>query len=77
MSREFETDEDEMIFHLELHRDTISWLCDKFDKQGIKYKRTRGNTPKGDILLINKEDTTEVKNLIRHYHKELNGEQNG
>ncbi|GAB7222842.1 hypothetical protein VoSk93_20580 [Vibrio owensii] len=74
MSREFETDEDEMIFHLQLHRDTITWLCEKFKEQGIKHKRTRGNTPEGDILLINEEDAPKVKSLIRHYHKEFNGD---
>jgi len=74
MSREFETDEDEMIFHLALHRDTIAWLCERFKEHGIKHKITRGNTPEGDILLINQKDTPQVKNLIRHYHREFNGE---
>ncbi|UNW06316.1 MULTISPECIES: hypothetical protein [unclassified Acinetobacter] len=73
MVRNFETDEDEMIFHLELHRDVITWLCNKLEKNGIKYKRTRGNSSKGDILLINKNDTSRVQEMIRNYHKEFNG----
>ncbi|MDN5418829.1 MAG: hypothetical protein L0G09_15475 [Acinetobacter sp.] len=73
MSRIFETDEDEMIFHLTMHRDTITWLCNKLEENRVKYERTRGNTPKGDILLINKEDADFVKEMIRNYHKDLNG----
>lgn len=73
MTRVFETDEDEMIFHLALHRDTITWLCNKLEENGIEYKRTRGNTPKGDILLINKDDKSKVQEMIRNYQKEFNG----
>lgn len=73
MSRVFETDEDEMIFRLELHRDTITWLCAKLDAAGIKHQRTRGNSPKGDILLINEKDSQKVKSMIRQYHDEFKG----
>lgn len=73
MKREFETDEDEMIFHLELHRDTITWLCEKLKNNEIKHIRTRGNTPEGDILLVNESDATKVKNLVRACHTEYNG----
>jgi len=52
MSKTFETDEDEMIYHLELHRDIISWQCKQLDKKGIENIKTRGNSAEGDILLI-------------------------
>lgn len=74
MSREFDTDEDEMIFHLELHRDTIIWLSKKLDEQGIRHKITRGGTSQGDILLINEDDAHKVKDIIRKYHIEFNGQ---
>lgn len=69
MSRIFETDEDEMIHHLELHRDTISWLCKLLDKKGIKHKRTRGNSAEGDILLVKPEDAEAVRQMIRELHR--------
>lgn len=72
MSKIFETDEDEMIYHLELHRDTISWLCELLDRKGIKNKRTRGNNSEGDILLIKPEDAEIVRQMIRELHKTFN-----
>ncbi|WP_225085922.1 hypothetical protein [Pectobacterium colocasium] len=72
MSENFETDEDRMIYHLELHRDTISWLCKKLDEKGIKNKRTRGNSAEGDILLIKPEDAEIVRQMIRELHKTFN-----
>lgn len=72
MSKTFETDEDEMIYHLELHRDTISWLCEQLDRKGIKNKRTRGNSAEGDILLIKPEDAGVVRQMIRELHKKFN-----
>ncbi|ENF7816823.1 hypothetical protein ABR157_002601 [Enterobacter soli] len=72
MSQTFETDEDEMIYHLELHRDTISWLCEQLDRRGIKNRRTRGNSAEGDILLIKPEDAEAVRQMIRDLHKKFN-----
>ena len=72
MSKVFETDEDEMIYHLSLHRDTISWLCEQLDRMGIKNRRTRGNSAEGDILLIKPEDAEVVRQMIRELHKKFN-----
>ena len=72
MNRVFETDEDEMIYHLALHKDTVTWLCDKLSAEGIKFKRTRGNSAEGDILLINHSDEPKVKEMIRSYHRQFN-----
>ncbi|WP_426607917.1 hypothetical protein [Pantoea anthophila] len=72
MSQIFETDEDEMIYHLKLHRDTISWLCEQLDRRGIKNRRTRGNSAEGDILLIKPEDAEAVRQMIRDLHKKFN-----
>ncbi|WP_221034597.1 hypothetical protein [Pseudomonas viridiflava] len=72
MTKVFETDEDEMIYHLLLHRDTISWLCEQLDRMGIKNTRTRGNSAEGDILLIKPEDAEVVRQMIRELHKKFN-----
>ncbi len=72
MSKTFETDEDKMIYHLELHRDTITWLCKQLDRNGIKHIRTRGNSSEGDILLINPEHAELVRQMIKDFHKKFN-----
>ena len=68
----FETDEDRMIYALELHRDTIKWFCNKLEEKGIRYKVTKGNSAKGDILLVDPEDAYIVKEMINSLHKENN-----
>lgn len=72
MANNFETDEDQMIHQLELHRDTITWICNKLSEENIKFERTRGNSAKGDILLISESDTGKVKQLIRQWHQSFN-----
>jgi len=67
-SDDFETDEDYMIYQLELHRDLITWICNKLSEHNIPFERTRGNSPKGDILLISVDDTPRVKEMVREWH---------
>ncbi|MEG4283578.1 hypothetical protein QUB68_10660 [Microcoleus sp. A006_D1] len=67
------TDEDELIARLEVHRDMIGWLIMELSKEGIQAKRTTGNNPKGDILIVNQQDVPRVKQLLRNFHIELNG----
>ena len=67
------TDEDELIARLEVHRDMIGWLIMELSKEGIQAKRTTGNNPKGDILIVNLQDVPRVKQLLRNLHIEFNG----
>lgn len=67
------TDEDELIARLEVHRDIIGWLIMELSKEGIEAKRTTGNNPKGDILIVNQQDVPRVKQLLRNFHIEFNG----
>ena len=67
------TDEDELIARLEVHRDMIGWLIMELSKEGIQAKRTTGNNPKGDILMVNQQDVPRVKQLLRNFHIEFNG----
>ncbi|MCY7384453.1 MAG: hypothetical protein LH628_18095 [Microcoleus sp. CAN_BIN18] len=67
------TDEDELIARLEVHRDMIGWLIMELSKEGIQAKRTTGNNPKGDILIVNQQDVPRVKQLLRNFHIEFNG----
>lgn len=66
------TDEDEQIARLEVHRDMIGWVIIELRKEGIQAKRTRGNNPKGDILIVNEQDVPLVKQLLRNWQIELN-----
>ncbi len=67
------TDEDELIARLEVHRDMIGWLIMELSQEGIEAKRTTGNNPKGDILIVNQQDVPRVKQLLRNFHIEFNG----
>lgn len=67
------TDEDELIARLEVQRDMIGWLIMELSKEGIQAKRTTGNNPKGDILIVNQQDVPRVKQLLRNFHIEFNG----
>ena len=66
------TDEDEQIARLEVHRDMIGWVIIELRKEGIQTKRTTGNNPKGDILIVNEQDVPRVKQLLRNLQIELN-----
>ncbi|MEZ2225220.1 hypothetical protein [Microcoleus sp.] len=66
------TDEDELIARLEVHRDMIGWLIMELSKEGIQAKRTTGNNPKGDILIVNQQDVPQVKQLLRNFQIEFN-----
>jgi len=45
----------------------------ELSKEGIQAKRTTGNNPKGDILIVNQQDVPRVKQLLRNFHIEFNG----
>ncbi|MEG4806535.1 hypothetical protein QUA82_02285 [Microcoleus sp. F8-D3] len=66
------TDEDELIARLEVHRDMIGWVIIELGKEGIQAKRTTGNNPKGDILIVNDWDVPRFKQLLRNWQSEFN-----
>ncbi|EDN71247.1 hypothetical protein BGP_0694 [Beggiatoa sp. PS] len=67
------TDEDRMIYKLIVHRNLIGWFIKKCAEQNIQCERTTGNDSHGDIV-INKEDESQVKELIRTMQKQYNPE---
>ncbi len=71
-NKEWETDEDRMIYDARVHRDLIGWVIKELDKAGIPCKRTKGNDPKGDILLINPDDALRVQEIVRNINKKFN-----
>ncbi|MEZ2318608.1 MAG: hypothetical protein ACBR15_06295 [Microcoleus sp.] len=44
----------------------------ELSKEGIQAKRTTGNNPKGDILIVNQQDVPQVKQLLRNFQIEFN-----
>lgn len=71
--KDFETDEDRMIYNLVVHRDMIQWVIEQMAKEGIPCERTKGNSSKGDILIIKPEDASRVKDIIRQIQSKYNG----
>lgn len=61
----FLTDEDQMIYHLTVHRNMITWLMRQLQREGIEAQRTTGNDPRGDIILLNPEDVPRAQQIIR------------
>jgi hypothetical protein len=70
--RKFDTDEDGMIHRLLVHRDMIGWVIRQLAEEGIQCQRTDGNDRNGDILIINEQDTSRVKQIIRDYQNKYN-----
>lgn len=63
--KEWETDEDEMIYHLEVHKNLIGWIMDKLKKAGIPCERTKGRDRNGDILdyIAKSDESLEIVNI--------------
>lgn len=70
--RKFDTDEDGMAHRLFVHRDMIGWVIKQLAQEGIQCERTTGNDRNGDILIINEQDTSRVKQIIRDYQNKYN-----
>ncbi|MCF4968677.1 hypothetical protein [Nostoc sp. CMAA1605] len=66
------TDEDKMIYKLTVHKKFIGWVIEKLKEEGIAAKRTTGNDPNGDILIINPEDAPLVKEIVRKIQNKYN-----
>ena len=71
-NKKFETDEDGMMHRLLVHRDMIGWVIRQLAQEGIQSERTKGNDRNGDILIINWQDTSRVKQIIRAYQNKYN-----
>ena len=67
------TDEDRMIYKLIVHRNLIGWFIKKCAEQNIQCEKTTGNDSHGDIV-INKEDESQIKELIHTMQKQYNPE---
>lgn len=67
-NKEWETDEDKMIHHLQVHRDFITWVIKKLESEGIPCERTTSNDAGGDILYYKSEDEPRVKQIVREIH---------
>jgi hypothetical protein len=50
----------------------IKWVIEQMAKEGIPCERTKGNSPKGDILIIKPEDASRVKDIIRQIQSKYN-----
>ena len=74
MTETFQTDEDAMIHRLMMHRDLVTWCIQQLHVNGIEAKRTRGNDPQGDIVLIHAEDVPQAQALIHTLHEHARAE---
>lgn len=72
MSNDFPTDEDRLIYKLNVHKHMITWVIERLSKVGIQAKRTRGNNPHGDIILLDPVDVPLVQQIIREIQAEEN-----
>lgn len=66
------TDEDRQIYQLQLHRDLVGWTIGQLEQVGIASRRTRGNDPKGDILILDAREASQVKEIVRNLHNQYN-----
>lgn len=65
MADNFPTDEDRMIYRLQVHRNMITWVIKRLAEAGIQANRTTGNNPHGDIILLDLADSSRVQQIIR------------
>jgi len=70
MADNFSTDEDRMIYRLHVHRNLITWVIKRLADEGILAKRTTGNDPYGDIVLLDPADIPRVQQIIRAIQEE-------
>lgn len=72
MTDTFLTDEDRMIYRLKVHRNMIAWVIKQLADEGIQARRTTGNDPRGDIVLLEPDDIPRVQQIIRVIQEEEN-----
>lgn len=70
MADNFPTDEDRMIYRLQVHRNMITWVIQRLADAGIPAQRTTGNDPHGDIVLLDSADISRVQEIIREIQAE-------
>lgn len=64
------TDEDKMMERLIIHKNLIGWIIKKLKEEGIEAQRTTGNDSRGDVLIVNPEDVSRVKKIVREIQKQ-------
>ena len=74
MTETFLADEDYMIHRLTVHRDLVTWFIHQLHVNGIDAKRTTGNDPRGDIVLIHSDDIPRAQQIIRTLHEHTRAE---
>lgn len=72
MTDKFLTDEDRMIYRLKVHRNMITWVIKRLADEGIQARRTTGDDPYGDIVLLDPDDIPRVQQIIRVIQEEEN-----
>jgi hypothetical protein len=68
------SDEDRLIKILELHRDLKRWVIKQLADQSVQCRETYGNDAKGDILIIDRENSFVAQERIREIHFQFNSE---
>ena len=72
VDKQWETDEDEMIYQLQVHKHFIGWVISRLEAEGIPSQRTRGNDSRGDIFYQKQEDEPRVKEIVRGIYAKYN-----
>jgi outer membrane lipopolysaccharide assembly protein LptE/RlpB len=66
------SDEDRMIEIYIKHRNLKRFVIKKLKEQGINCQETTKNDPKCDILIVNPEDSSRVKEIINQMQNQSN-----
>ncbi|CAD5926413.1 MAG TPA: hypothetical protein DCQ51_13695 [Planktothrix sp. UBA8407] len=69
---DFMSDEDRMIEIYIKHRNLKRFVIKKLKEEGINCQETTKNDPKGDILIVNPEDSPRVKEIINQMQNKSN-----
>jgi hypothetical protein len=70
--KEWDTDEDRMIYQLQVHKKCIGWVIEKLQAEGIPCKRTTGNDANGDILIVDENNAKRVQQIVREVQNKYN-----
>jgi hypothetical protein len=66
------SDEDKLIRILELHRDLKRWVIKQLADQDVQCRETYSNDAKGDISIIDRENSSIAQERIREIHFQFN-----
>lgn len=60
-----QSDEDRMIEKLEVHRDLVNHVVKLLNDANIKSEPSKDNDPRGDVIILNREDVEKAKTLLK------------